>query len=919
MNTAGSERHKVYLIDGSGYIFRAFYAIMHLSTKEGFPTNALFGFTRMLVKLLEQAQVNHVALVFDAGRETFRNELYSEYKANREECPEDLVPQMPYFRDLGKALGFPIMELPGYEADDVIGTLAARLEDLNCEVVIVSGDKDLTQLVNDETTIWDTMRDVRYGPQEVKEKFGVPPEKIVDFLGLTGDSSDNIPGLQGVGPKTAVQLIEKYGDVESIISKASEIRDTKGIRNRKKISDQIETDPEIIKLSKKLAEICLTAPVVLDTEQGLTTLEGLSDEELFKALSLRAPHEEELTNLCRKFEFESLLEEFKLASSRQDNQSKDKAEYITVLKDDFKGFVEELSKQQIFCFDLETTSLDPHEAKIVGLAFAWTAEKGYYIPVAHKEGASQVSLDEALQVLKPLLEDPKVGLVGQNLKYDISILAENGVEAKGIVSDTMIASYLLNPDRSSHKLSSLAKDHLAYLMLEYEQVVGELNDFSEVAVNEATKYAAEDAQITWKLHELLSPKIASSKVDKVYNEIELPLIPVLSRMERKGIKLDVPFLEKMSAEFELELNELTGKLYELAGCEFNLNSPKQLQDVLFNRLELPTKGLKKTKTGISTNQAVLEKLSDIHPLPKLLLRYRLLFKLKSTYVDALPAQVSTVTKRLHTKFNQAVTGTGRLSSSDPNLQNIPIQTEEGRRIRKAFVAEPGMKLISADYSQIELRLLAHMSADENLICAFKNGDDIHANTAREILELDEHEEVSPEVRRIGKTMNFGIIYGMSGFRLARELGIPVAVANEYIEEYFNKFSGVKKFFNDLEKQAQENKYVSTMFGRRRYLTGLETSGRDAGFLMRVAINAPVQGSAADLIKLAMIKIDQKIQQDSLPLSMLLQIHDELVFEASEDAFEEMSNFVVKEMEQVQKLSVPLKVDVGGGSNWGQAH
>jgi DNA polymerase-1 len=909
---------KVYLIDGSGYIFRAYYGVAPLTTREGFPTNALFGFLRMIIKLLATADSDKVVMVFDAGKETFRTEMYPEYKANRDECPEDLLQQMPYFRDFSRALGLPVFEQIGVEADDIIGTLVKRFHGTGIETVIVSGDKDLMQLVDDSVTIWDTMRDRRFGPKEVEEKMGVPPEKIIELLGLMGDSSDNIPGIRGVGPKTAVKLLELFGSIDKVIESTDEIRETKAVRGRLKIADAIEEDTELLRLSRRLVEIKTDVEVLLTHENSEIELGAIGDDALLPALQRQDPDAEMLADLAERFEFHSLLKEFQVtqASSQVDY---DKL-YKVVDKDSFDTWLTKLNEQDEVAFDLEATSLDTLSADIVGFAFSWSTEEGWYIPVGHAASSfSQVSLEDALKALTPWFQDVSKRKVGQNLKYDTSLLARYDVEVAGVYFDTMLASYVLNPERSSHSLNALSKEFLGRAPLEYGAVTEGLSSFAEVPVEQATHYAAEDAHLTWLLYCELKPELEKAELLEVFDDIEVPLVSVLARMERAGIAIDTDLLAKMSKELEGRLEETKIKVFELAGEEFNPNSPKQLSTILFDKLGISTQGVKKTKTGYSTDSSVLERLRHEHELPDQILIHRGLAKLKNTYVDVLPEQVSEVSGRLHTSFNQTVTATGRLSSSDPNLQNIPIQSEDGRKVRKAFVSKPGSKLISADYSQIELRLLAHMSDDVAMIQAFDDERDIHSETAKEIMGLNIFEEVTPELRRIGKTINFGVVYGMSGFRLARDLGIPVSEGNRYIKEYFNRYSGVREYFKELEQRADSDGYVSTLFGRRRYIPASGGSSRDQGFRRRIAINAPIQGSAADLIKLAMINIDKRIQKESLPLRMLLQIHDELVFECDEGAVDECCDFVKSEMEQVISLKVPLKVDMDSGVNWYEAH
>lgn len=919
---------KVYLVDGSGYIFRAFYAVQSLKTKEGFPTNALYGFTRMLLRLLSEADSQHVVMVFDSGRETFRNELYTEYKANRKECPEDLVQQMPYFREISKALGLQILEEKGFEADDIIGTLAKHLKRHKIECVIVSGDKDLMQLVEDGISIWDTMKDRRYGRDDVQSKMGVYPEKIVDLLGIMGDSSDNIPGLKGAGPKTAVQLIEKYGDIETIIKSAQAIGEDKDIRNRKKISEQIELDAEVLRLSRKLAQVECAVPLkfkrignspeIIESEE--MEIENFKADEFFSVLGRRSPDQKALSDLVTKLEFTSLLKDIKLDIPKPEEKIEVTWNYQTVWAEDFKTFLAKISQQKEFALDLETTSLDVLAAEIVGASFCWSKDEAFYIPLLHKNSnKGQVSLADFKQALAPILNDKKVKKIGQNLKYDTGVLSQQGIELEGIYFDTMIAAYLLNPDRRSYNLTALSQDYLGRGVTEYDEIVAEGQDFRDVEVDVATRYACQDAHLAWVLRDELAKRIEAQELGEVLDKIEIPLIPVLSRMERAGIKLDRAKLEILSKQFAEELEKLKAELYSMAGGEFNINSPKQLAEVLFVKLGLSEKGLKRTKTGTSTDSSVLEKLASQHPLPELILRYRTLHKLKSTYVDTLPEQISNISGRLHTKFNQTVAATGRLSSSDPNLQNIPIQTSEGRKIREAFIAEDDKVLLSADYSQIELRILAHISGDENLISAFNNNIDIHSKTAREILKLDPNSEVSIEHRRMGKTINFGVIYGMSGFRLGRELGIPVSVANQYIQGYFDGYPKVAKLFSALELEAQTQGYVKTLSGRRRVISDLDTSERDKGFALRAAINAPMQGTAADLIKLAMVQLDEKIRSEKIPMRMLLQIHDELIFECASSFVESAKKIVVEIMEGVMQLKVPLKVDCGFGKNWQEAH
>ena len=902
-----------YLIDGSGYIFRAFYAIQRLSTKDGFPTNALFGFLKMVLKTIATANSSKVAIIFDAGRKTFRNELYPEYKANRDECPPELVQQMPYFRELSKAIGLPVLEAPGYEADDIIATLTAKLVAQNKDVVIVSGDKDLMQLVNEHVTIWDTMKDKRYKAPEVVEKFGVGPAQVTEVLALTGDTSDNVPGVDGVGPKTAAQLIVKYNDVEGVISNIEGIKNDTEIRNRKKIAETIEANLDQLRLSRRLVEV--------DSKVPLQEISGDGDnmDELLSKREIDAVHLGELFN---RFEFTTLFKEFKsvLGAAARPKTSENYS-YTTILAEDFPAWCEEFLQQKDFAFDLETTALEIHNAEIVGISLCWDDKVSYYIPVGHHKAEGQVSWKNFVDNTKRHFANPDVKKSGQNIKYDISILELHGIAVEGVTFDTMVAAYLLNPDSRSFNLTALAEEFLQLPVIEYDEVTEGAENFSGVSIEAATQYACQDAHYAWLLKGILGPRLEEGGLTKVFEQLEVPLVPVLARMEREGVKVDAKTLESMSAEFAVQLAELEKQIYAHAGQEFNINSTKQLAEIFFEKLGISTKGVKKTKTGFSTDSSVLEKLAEVHPLPALILEYRSLHKLKSTYTDALAQVINPKTGRVHTRLNQTITSTGRLSSSDPNLQNIPVQSEAGRRIRSAFVPEPGKIFIAADYSQIELRLLAHLSGDKNMIAAFNEGTDIHANTAREIMGLGAFDEVSDEIRRIGKTINFGIVYGMGAFRLSRELGIPVHQATSYINNYFARYPRVKEYFAKLEDAAMSNGEVQTIFGRKRVISAIDTSGRDSGFAMRAAINAPLQGSAADIIKLAMIKVDSMLRSSGIDAKLILQIHDELLIEAADRGAaenEKLMKSVQDAMEGVMELSVPLKVDAGSGKSWTEA-
>lgn len=911
-------KKKVFLVDGSGYIFRAFYAVAPLTTKQGFPTNALFGYTRMLTKLLKEADSEHVVVVFDAARKNFRHDLYAEYKANRVECPPELSKQMPYFRQISSSLGLQILEQEGLEADDIIGTLVTRLNSPDIEVVIVSGDKDLMQLVSDKVSIWDTMKDAKIYAAQVEEKFGVPPNKVVEVLALIGDSSDNVPGLDGVGPKTAAQLIKKYDNIENVINQKDQVLNDPEIKNRKKIVEQIELNEKLLRLCKRLVQVELNADFKLNiNSKDAVEVSSLNPDQLYSKLVRQSPNTEKLNQLAEEFEFKNLFTGLKLISAEAPKENK-KLDFKLVLNNDFEKFIADLKNQKAFAFDLETDSLNPREAKIVGISFCWNDSTAYYLPLGH-QAQGQVKSTIALAALKPIFENSQIQKVGQNLKYDISVLIKYDLVVDGVHFDTMLASYLLHPDRRAHHLGELAQTYLNRNMKDFDEVLGSNLDFSFVDLQAARDYSCDDAYVTWNVKNKLAEEIKANNLEQIFYEIEMPLVSILASMESKGIKLDVDCLAKMSEEFALELAKIEQTVYQLAGQEFNMNSPKQMAQILFEKLQIPTKGLKKTKTGISTDSSVLEKLELDYPISAQILRYRVVHKLKSTYIDSLPQQVFAKTGRVHSSFHQSGTATGRLSSSDPNLQNIPISTAEGKRIRTAFIPEAGKIFISADYSQIELRVLAELSQDQNLINAFKNDLDIHSCTAREILNLKPDAEISTEMRRIGKTINFGVIYGMGPYRLSRELQIPMNVAKDYIENYFNKYPGIKQYFAKLEQEVTQNNFVTTLMGRKRMFSDIDRSGRDDGYALRAALNAPLQGTAADIIKMAMIKIDQTIKAQKLPIDLILQVHDELLFELDLSLKDTAIELISKEMENVVKLSVPLKVDIRSGYSWAEVH
>jgi DNA polymerase-1 len=848
----------------------------------------------MLLKILRDKEAEYVAIVFDAPGPTFRHEVFGEYKSNRPSMPEDLRVQVPHIKEIVSALRLPVLEKEGYEADDLIATLARKLEREGIETVIVSGDKDLMQLISPRVTMYDPMKDKNFQVPQVKERFGVSPDKVVEVMGLMGDTSDNIPGVPGIGPKTARQLIEEFGSIAELLKNIDKVKNAK-------LRASLDRHAEQARLSRELATLDSNAP--LDW-----TLENLKRGE---------PDRKKLQEIFKEMEFSKLLKDFSLRPDHRDDDYR----LITGMGE-MEALVRNLREAGAFALDLESTSMEPMRAEIVGLSFSFQPHQAFYLPVGHTyEGApEQLSREEALRILRPLLEDPELRKYGQNIKYDYILLAKSGVRLKGIAGDNMIASYLLNPSKHRHSLEELSREYLDRQIITYEDVAGagaKAIPFSQVEVEKACRYSCEDADLTLILANLLIPKIEGDGFAELLGRVELPLIEVLAVMEMNGVKLDLPLLAVMSDEFEKLMEKISGEVYDLAGGEFNINSPQQLGKVLFEKLKLP--GGKRTKTGYSTDVEVLTELAKDFPLPAKVLEYRSLSKLKSTYVDALPQLVNPVTGRVHTSFNQTVTATGRLSSSDPNLQNIPIRSPEGRRIREAFIPQEGSLILSADYSQIELRVLAHLACDTFLIETFQRGEDIHAATASEIFHVPP-EQVTPEMRRLAKVINFGIIYGMSAFGLAKELGIPPSVAQAYIANYFQKYHEVRDYIDKSLEQARERGYVTTLMNRRRYLPDIQSTNRSIRqFAERIAINAPIQGTAADLIKVAMINIHQRLMKEGYKTKLILQIHDELVFEVPQGELEGIKALVKEEMEGVVKLYIPLKVDIGVGKNWAEAH
>ena len=897
MKTTGNENipHKpdLYIIDGNSYIYRAFYAIRNLSTSSGLPTNAVFGFANMLLKVIKEKSPDMVAIAFDPKGPTRRHTEFQDYKAHRPPMPRDLVPQIPYIHKLVEAFRIPVFIQEGQEADDMIATLARKAESAGVGVTIVTGDKDLLQLVGPNIKVYDTLKEKVYGPEDVEERFGVPPERMVEIMGLMGDASDNIPGVPGIGEKTARTLIQKHGTIETLLAHAHEI-------TRPKLRQSLMENAHLARLSRELARLHDDVPIRVD----------------YDALKAKEPDNPALLALLRTLEFPSLL---KYVTQEPEKEK----HYVTVLEEaQLQNLIRALSTTEEFCFDTETTSRDAMLAGLVGVSFSLKPHEAFYLPLGHAylNAPEQIDLEHALAALKPVFANPAIRKIGQNMKYDLLVLGHYGIEVKGIYFDTMIASYLLNPGRPSHSLDALALEFLNYKTTTYSDVTGSGKKqigFHEVDIKTATDYSGEDADITLRLKQLLAPGLKEQSLEKLFRDIEMPLMEVLVDMERTGVKINAGFLAALSKRLEKETAKIIKTIYELAGAEFNINSTKQLADILFVKLQLmPTK---RTKTGFSTNVDVLEELAHLHPLPAEILKYRTLAKLKSTYIDALPAMINPKTGRLHTSFNQTVTATGRLSSSDPNLQNIPIRTGVGREIRQAFIAESGASLLSADYSQIELRVLAHMSADPGLIQTFIEDQDVHTRTASEIFGLPP-DEITPEMRRKAKAVNFGIVYGISAFGLAQDIGVSNSEAKRYIDSYFSRYPKVREFIDSTVRDARINGYVMTLFGRRRFIPELSSSVVAVrNFGERTAVNTPIQGSAADLIKLAMIQIQRRLYREQLRSKMILQVHDELVFEVPDDEIELMKKLVQDEMEGVVTLAVPVRVDMGVGKNWDEAH
>jgi len=910
---------RLILVDGSSFLFRAYHAVPPLTNANGEPTNAIYGVSNMLRKLIADYHSDYITVVFDAPGKTFRNALYDQYKAHRPPMPDDLRVQIAPLHNLIRAMGLPLIIESGVEADDVLGVLAQHAEQQGYDVIISTGDKDMAQLVTEHIILENTMSNSRMDIQGVIDKFGVRPEQIIDYLALIGDTVDNIPGVPKVGPKTAAKWLEQYNTLENLVAHADKITG--------KIGENLRASLDQLPLSKQLTTIKCDLDLPYD-------MEDLKQRPMDKA---------ELRILLAELGFSSWLKMLDAstepstgssstpdlspieAAQTEDKPAKIDSSYETVLTEQhFNDWLARLEKAELFAFDTETTSLDYSQAQIVGVSFAVTPGQAAYVPLAHDYPGVPDQLDRSaiLEKLRPLLENPHKAKLGQNLKYDMHVLANHGIALRGIAHDTMLESYVLNSTATKHNMDDLAKEYLGIETIHYEDIAGKgakQIGFQEVSIEQAAPYAAEDADITLQLHQLLNAKLAQQpRLLELYTDMEVPLISVLARIENNGVLIDAAMLAQQSLELSSQIISLEQHAHDLAGQTFNLGSPKQIQDILYDQQKLPV--LKKTPKGQpSTEESVLQELAVDYPLPKLILEYRSLSKLKSTYTDKLPQQVDRQTGRIHTSYHQAVAATGRLSSSDPNLQNIPIRSEEGRKIRQAFIAPEGKKIVAADYSQIELRIMAHLSADKGLLKAFSEGQDVHRATAAEVFGVAP-EQVTTDLRRSAKAINFGLIYGMSSFGLAQQLGLSRSQAQSYIDLYFARYPGVLNYMDRIRKQAREQGYIETLFGRRLYLP--EINSRNAArrqYAERTAINAPMQGTAADIIKRAMIAADRWLYKDSPDAKMIMQVHDELVFEIAQDQVDDCAAKIRSIMCTAANLDVPLLVDIGIGNNWDEAH
>ncbi len=892
---AGEQRPRVYLVDGTSNIFRAFYALRGgFTTREGVPTNAVYGFTTMLRKLIKDEEPEYLGVCFDRGEPTFRHEEFADYKANRPEPPDDLVVQFPLVRELTEAYRIPVLDKEGWEADDLIGTLARQAAEAGFHVIIVASDKDLFQLVNDHVTIMNPHKgNLMMDAAKVEEVFGVRPDQVVDVLALMGDASDNIPGVPGIGEKGAKQLLKEYGDLETLLARAGEVK-------RKSYRESLQANAEQARFSRKLATVRLDAPVEFDPD----------------ALRMEEPDTGRLREIFKRLEFNSLLGELRPDSSTSG------ARYRAVTTEkELRAFIKEMEAAGRVSVDLETTGVDPMRAEILGIALAVKAGEAVYVPVRHQKGAEkQMAPERVLELLRPVLEGDAMAKVGQNCKYEWVMFRQAGIQMQPVQFDTMVAAYLINPSRS-HKLDDLAGEYLDYKMIPYTDLAGKgakQVTLDQVELDRVVEYAGEDADVALRLADLLDEKLEGAGLKALFQKLEMPLLPILARMEHTGVRIDVEHLASMSTQMEKDLARIEKAIHKEAGSEFNINSPKQLGEVLFEKMGIaPRRKTAKTR-AYSTSQEVLEELALEHPICAKVLEFRSLAKLKGTYVDALPALVHPGTGRVHTSFNQTVAATGRLSSSDPNLQNIPVRTEVGREIRRAFIPEDDWVLLTADYSQVELRILAHLTGDAVLTQAFRDGEDIHARTAAAIFGVSRN-LVSDEMRRRAKAINFGILYGMGPQRLAREQGISMKDAQAFIKAYFKQFSAIEAYIQQTTAFAEKEGYVKTLLDRIRYFPELKAGDRVARQqALRAAVNTTIQGTAADLIKKAMIDIHGRLEKARLEARMIIQVHDELVLEVPEKEVKKVASLVKEAMEGVHRLDVPLTVDLAWGPNWLEA-
>jgi DNA polymerase-1 len=881
------------LIDGSSYIFRAFFALPPLSNSRGTPTNATLGFTNMLLKMIKEFHPKLLAVAFDARGPSFRNEVYSAYKANRPAMPERLSLQIPYIKQIVEGFKIAILEREGYEADDLIGTIARRAVGEGYPVQVITGDKDIFQLIDTDITTLDTMKNKSFGIKEVRDRFGVEPNQLVDLLALAGDAIDNIPGVPGIGLKTAATLIREFGSLENLLTNVEEVA-------KSSVREKLIAFADQARLSRQLATIDRDVPLDCRLEDFLFSGEV----------------KEDLKDIFKELEFTKLLRELPASERHQTN-------YESILtEEDLRRIMTQIESAGAFAISLEPLGFALNDRPMLGIAISVAPFQSWYIPLTQDPQNDISVLPQAVvfRELSPHLKDPSLKKSGFDIKRSDIHLRKDGLETRGWDTDVMLASYLLNPTRHDHGLDTLAEEYLDHRMVSRREIMGsgpKALSPEDLSLDQISQMACEASDVSLQLSRILRPKLEEGGFLDLYQKIELPLIFVLAEMEMKGVKVDLPLLARLSRDFETKLNHLMKDIHNLAGETFNINSPKQLAHILFDKLKLPP--IKKTKTGFSTDEEVLNKLAMTHPLPAKIIQYRGLSKLKSTYVDVLPALVNERTGRIHTSFNQTVTATGRLSSSDPNLQNIPIRTEEGRRIRQAFIPEKGWSMLSADYAQIELRILAHLSRDSILTAAFQRGEDIHRRTGAEIYGVPP-DKVDDQMRREAKVINFGVIYGMSAFGLAKELGVDTKVAQAYIEEYFVTHRGVKSYIDHIIGEAREKGYVTTLFNRRRYLPEINSSNRPVRqFAERTAINTPIQGTAADLIKMAMIRIHRRLHAEGFSTEMILQVHDELVFEVPDGELSTVKELIRREMEGVMDMSVPLEVAITCGKTWGEAH